>query len=225
VQVGRQSLVVKLRLLLVLALVASSRVGVVVNTRVTSELVGAGELFAASGELAGVRLLASVSSDVAGLVFQTMEGLLAKGALVRPRQLVGRLGGLGTRDGPVGLDDGDGSGSHVAVCLLRLLVLGGSCGGGIEQIWKIHGRLWSLLHVIHRSRNPLLAPGRRRDGGSARPSVLAESLVIVGGEGVDGCPRRKSESRSCLFAEDGGWRKKLEGDLFLGGRGRGSEWV
>ena len=48
--------------------VTSLRVGVVVYSRVTSQLIGAGEFLAASGELAGMGLLASVGSDVPSLM-------------------------------------------------------------------------------------------------------------------------------------------------------------
>lgn len=86
--------------------VASLRVGVVVYPRVAGQLVGAGELLAATREGAGVGLLARVSSDVASLVLETVEGLVAHGALVGPGQLGRRLGSLAVavRDGPVGFD-------------------------------------------------------------------------------------------------------------------------
>lgn len=103
-------------LLLLLALVTATRVWVVVNPRVAGELVGARELFAAAGELAGVRLLAGVGANVSRLVLETVKGLVAERALVGTRQLGGRaVCGLGRGEGPVGLDDGDGSGSHVSV--------------------------------------------------------------------------------------------------------------
>ena len=117
---------VKLLLLLVLALVAPPGVGVVVYPGVTGQLIGARELLATSRELASVRLLSSVSTDVTGLVLQTVEGLIAERALVGSRQLVGGLGGLSAGERPVGLDNGDGSGSHVAVCLLGFLGVLGS---------------------------------------------------------------------------------------------------
>jgi hypothetical protein len=68
-------------------LVAASRVGVVVDARMTSQLVGATEALCAARELAGVRLLASVSADVTGLVLEAVEGLVAQGTLVRTRQV------------------------------------------------------------------------------------------------------------------------------------------
>lgn len=77
--------------MLLLALVASPRVGVAVYPRVPGQLIRAGELLAAARELAGVRLLAGVGADVSGLVLQTVEGLVAERALVGARELVGRL--------------------------------------------------------------------------------------------------------------------------------------
>ena len=70
---------------LLLTLVASSRVRVVVNARVTGQLIRAGELLGAPGELAGMGFLSSVSTNVSRLVLQAVEGLLAEGALVRSR--------------------------------------------------------------------------------------------------------------------------------------------
>jgi len=63
-------------------------------SRVTGELVGAGELLAASRVLASVRLFSRVGADVSRLVLKAVEGLVAQGALVGTRQLVGVLGGL-----------------------------------------------------------------------------------------------------------------------------------
>lgn len=112
-------------MLLLGSLVAATRVGVVVNSRVAGELVGAGELLAAAGELAGVRLLASVGADVSRLVLEAVEGLVTEGALVGARQLVGgALGGLGTGERAVGLDDGDSCGSHVCVAVFRSIAVG-----------------------------------------------------------------------------------------------------
>ena len=70
-----------------LRLVAPPRVGVVVNPRVTGQLVGAGEALGAARELAGVRLLAGMGADMPGLVFQAVEGLITQGALVGPGQI------------------------------------------------------------------------------------------------------------------------------------------
>lgn len=110
VHMRRQALVMMMVVVLVvvmLALVPTARVGVVVNSRVTSQLIGAGELLAATGELASMRLLARVSANMSCLVFETMESLVTERALVRTRKLVGRIRGLGAGQRPVGLDDGD----------------------------------------------------------------------------------------------------------------------
>ena len=74
-------------LLLLLALVTTTRVGVVVDPRVPGQLVGARKLLGAARELAGMRLLAGVSADMSGLVLEAVEGLVAERALVRARQL------------------------------------------------------------------------------------------------------------------------------------------
>ena len=68
-------------------LVTASRVGVVVDARVTGQLVGTAEALCAARELAGVRLLASVSADVTGLVLEAVESLVAQRTLVRARQV------------------------------------------------------------------------------------------------------------------------------------------
>lgn len=102
-----QTLVHCVLLVLLLALVAASRVGVVMDSRVAGQLIRARELLTAARKLAGVRLLASVSADVSSLVLEAVEGLVAQRALVRARQLGGAALGLGARKGPVGLDDGN----------------------------------------------------------------------------------------------------------------------
>lgn len=155
-------------LLLGLALVTTARVGVVVDSRVAGELVGARELLGAAGELAGVGLLAGVGADVSGLVLEAVEGLVAERALVRARKLCrGVVGGLGRRDGAVGLDDGDCGGSHVSVtlregvALLLLLVV-----VVVKKTRDLDRRLCSL-HVIdvRASRSNVL---RGRIDGQAR---------------------------------------------------------
>jgi hypothetical protein len=70
---------------------SSSRVRVVVYPRVPCQLVGAAEALRASGIGAGVWLLAGVGPDMAGLMLQSVEGLLANGALVRPGHVLARL--------------------------------------------------------------------------------------------------------------------------------------
>lgn len=111
-------LVLMLVLLMLLGLVSSPGVGVVVNARVTGEFVRARKLLAATGELAGMRLLARVSADVTSLVLKAVESLIAKRALVGSGQLVRALRGLGAGKGPIGFDNGDSCGSHVDVALL-----------------------------------------------------------------------------------------------------------
>lgn len=67
--------------------VSSPGVGVVVYPRVAGELVGARKAFGAAGKLAGVGFFARVSANVSRLVFETVEGLVAQGTLVRARQV------------------------------------------------------------------------------------------------------------------------------------------
>jgi hypothetical protein len=136
-------LLVLMLLSMLLGLVASPRVGVVVNAGMAGELIGARELLAAAGELAGMRLLASVSADVTSLVLQAVEGLIAERTLVRSRQLVGGIRCLGTGKRPVRFDDGHCCGSHVAV-LGPFVVRLSRCG--IEEVREGHGGLCSL-HV------------------------------------------------------------------------------
>jgi hypothetical protein len=69
-------------------LVASPRVGVVVYPRVTGELIRAAETFRASRKGAGMGLLASMCPDMAGLVLETVKGLLTQRALVRAREVL-----------------------------------------------------------------------------------------------------------------------------------------
>ena len=83
-------------LLLLMGLVPSSGVGVVVNSRVPSQLIRTGKLLAASWELAGMRLLSCVSANVPGLVLEAVECLVAERALVGAREFIGCLRGRGT---------------------------------------------------------------------------------------------------------------------------------
>ena len=73
------------------AVVAATAVGVVVDAGVSGQLIGAGEAFAAARELACVRFLACVRPDVSGLVFEAVEGFRAHGALVRAGEVVVRV--------------------------------------------------------------------------------------------------------------------------------------
>ena len=86
------------QVVLLVSLVAPSRVRVVVNARVAGELVGAAEAFRAAGELAGVRFLTGVRPDVSSLMLQSMERTVTERTFVRTRQfgtlfLCGRSGG------------------------------------------------------------------------------------------------------------------------------------
>lgn len=74
-----------------LSLVVPPGIGIVVNPRVTGELVGAAEAFGTAWELAGMRLLAGVGANVPGLVFQTVEGTVAERTLVRTREVLSHL--------------------------------------------------------------------------------------------------------------------------------------
>ena len=71
----------------VLTSVASSGVWVAVYPGVPGELVRSAEALGAAGELADVRLLAGVGSDVSRLVLEAMEGLVAQGTFVGTRQI------------------------------------------------------------------------------------------------------------------------------------------
>lgn len=55
----------------------SSRVGIVMDPRVPGQLVGSTETFGAAGKSTGVWLLARMSSDMSGLMFQPMKGFIA----------------------------------------------------------------------------------------------------------------------------------------------------
>lgn len=68
-------------------LVSSSRVGVIVYSRVSRQLIGPAESLGAARELAGMWLLAGVGADMTGLVLQAMEGFVAKRALVGSWQI------------------------------------------------------------------------------------------------------------------------------------------
>lgn len=51
------------------------------------QLVGSAESFRAARELASMRFLSSVRTNMARLMLETVEGLVAKGTLVRTRQI------------------------------------------------------------------------------------------------------------------------------------------
>lgn len=75
----------------VVLVLSSPRVGVAVDSRVTGQLVRAGELLAAARELASVRLLARVGANVSRLMLEAVESLVAERALVGTGQLARRL--------------------------------------------------------------------------------------------------------------------------------------
>lgn len=72
---------------LLLILVASSRIGVCMNPRVTSKLIRAAEPFRTSWECAAMRLLPSMCADVSSLMLKSVECLITERALVGPRKL------------------------------------------------------------------------------------------------------------------------------------------
>ena len=68
-------------------LVASARVGVIVYSRVSSQLVGSAEALGAAGKLARVWLLARVGANVSRLMFKAVKSLVAQRTLVWTRQV------------------------------------------------------------------------------------------------------------------------------------------
>ena len=58
------------------------------DSGVSGQLVGSREAFCASRELTGVWLLASVCSNVSGLMLKAVEGLIAEWTLVWSRQIL-----------------------------------------------------------------------------------------------------------------------------------------
>ena len=97
-----------------LRLIAAPRVGVVVNSRVTSQLIRAAEALGATGELASVRLLTGMGSNVTGLVFQTVEGTVTERTLVWSRQVLANFFGRRTGTLHQGRQESHG-GSHCRV--------------------------------------------------------------------------------------------------------------
>lgn len=74
-----------------LGLVTASGVGVVVNSRVPGQLIGTAKALGTARELAGMRFLAGMSTNVTGLVLQTVESTVTEWALVRTRQILAHL--------------------------------------------------------------------------------------------------------------------------------------
>lgn len=89
-------------------------IGIVMNARMSGQLVGAAKALAASRELTGMRLLSSVSTDMPGLMFETVKGSIAQGALVWTRKVLPLVGTVWT--GQSGRHHADGGG-HVGVGL------------------------------------------------------------------------------------------------------------
>lgn len=89
-------------------------IGIVMDARVSGQLVGAAEALAASRELTGMRLLSGVSTDMPGLMFETVKGSIAKGAFVGTRKVLPLVGIVWTGQG--GGHHADGGG-HVGVGL------------------------------------------------------------------------------------------------------------
>jgi hypothetical protein len=125
-----------------------------VYPRVPGELIGAAEAFRASSKGTGMRLLASVRPDMAGLMLETVKGLLAQRALVGTWQVLASvvLGGLsilqersheahgGSGHGLVGR----GRGLLSLVCRLAVVV------EDVGEVSKTQSRCW-MLHVISTS--------------------------------------------------------------------------
>jgi hypothetical protein len=82
----------------VLGLVASAGIGIVVNARVTSQLIGAAEALSAARELAGMGLFAGMGPNVTCLMFQAVESPVAKRTFVGPGKILTDLlvGGTST---------------------------------------------------------------------------------------------------------------------------------
>ena len=82
------------------------------NARMAGQFVGSAEALATSRELAGMRLLASMSADMPGLMFEAVEGSVAQGALVGSREILSLFGIVCSADS--GRHQADG-GSYVGV--------------------------------------------------------------------------------------------------------------
>jgi hypothetical protein len=89
-------------------------IGIVMNARMPSQFVGSAKALAASWELAGMRLLSSMSTNVPGLMFEAMKGSIAQGAFVRSRKVLPLFGAVWISHS--GRHQADGGG-HVGVSL------------------------------------------------------------------------------------------------------------
>lgn len=83
----------------------------------TGQLVGTGKSLCAPGEMATMGLLACVCPDVSRLMLEAVEGFLAKGALVRAREVCTPFGGRAIIQGRY-LQCGD-SGGHTRISGMR----------------------------------------------------------------------------------------------------------
>lgn len=81
-----------------LSLVVPPGVGIVVNTRMSGQLIRSTEAFTASGKLACMRFLSRVRTDMSRLVLQPVKGAVAQGAFVWSWEILSRLFGLGLFD-------------------------------------------------------------------------------------------------------------------------------
>lgn len=71
-----------------LCLITPPRVWIVVYPRMPRQFVRSGETLRTAGKLTGVWLLAGVSSNMSGLMLETVKGLIAQRTLVGTRQIL-----------------------------------------------------------------------------------------------------------------------------------------
>lgn len=130
-----------------MSLLIAARVWVIVNARVSGQLVGSAEAFTTARELARMWLFSCMSANVSCLMFQTVEGSIAQGAFVRARKIlpVVVVVGLGRYRRRQQADGG----SHVRVSLRRRrgsirglcagvgsVLLGRPRGGHSDGVWR-----------------------------------------------------------------------------------------
>ena len=82
-----------------LCLVTPPRVGVVMYPGMAGEFIGTRKSFGAAGELAGMRLLSGMGSDMPRLMLKTVEGLITERTLVRAGQVLSVLAMLASNHG------------------------------------------------------------------------------------------------------------------------------
>jgi hypothetical protein len=107
------------------------------DPRVPGQLVGSGEALGAALELAGVRLLAGMGSNVSGLVLEAVEGLVAERALVGTGEIWSLLAVVSLTTDHLGHH---ADGSHFGFLLLLSGNLGELCLCGLllllqEGLW------------------------------------------------------------------------------------------